>query len=143
MLTHNPTKILKTKDVVEKFSHLKLTEVQATRRVEKTSGVYDRAGSQVTRLQTATSPEVMTPMSEDMTSYTELSDVTSPDLKRTYQALLSRGVGTWEYLPLFTSTPSRDIYSREISWPMRDLETSTGESVNLSDTDDYVDVVNA
>ena len=138
MLTHNPTKILKTKDVVEKFSHLKLTEVQAARRVEKTSGVYDRAGSQVTRLQTATSPEVMTPMSENMTSYTELSDVTSPDLKRTYQALLSRDVGTGEYLPLLTSTPSR-----EISWPMRDLESSTGESVNLSDTDDYVDVVNA
>ena len=86
----------------------------------------------------------MTPMSEDMTSYTELSDVTSPDLKRTCQALLSRGGTTGEYLPLLTSTPSRGIYSREISsWSMRDLETSTGESVNLSDTDEHVDVVNA
>ena len=106
--------------------------------------VNDRVGSQVTRLQTATSSEVMTPVSEDMTSYTELSDVMSPDLKRTYQALLSRGGTTGEYLPLFTSTPSRGLYSREISsWPVRDLETSTGESVNLSDTDDYVDVINA
>ena len=139
MLTHSTTKILKTRDVVEKFSHLKLSETQVTRRVEKTS----RAGSQVTRLQTETSPEAMTPMLEDVTSYTELSDVTSPDLRRTYQALLSRDVGTGEYLPLFTSTPSRGLYSREISWPMRDLESSTGESVNLSDTDDHVDVVNA
>ena len=112
--------------------------------MEKTSAVNGKEGSQVTRLQTATSPEVMTPMSEDMMSYTELSDVTSPDLKRTYQALLSRGGTTGEYLPLFTSTPSRGLYSREISsWPLRDLETSTGESVNLSDTDDYVDIVNA
>ena len=41
MLTHNPTKILNTKHIVEKFSHLKLTEAQATRRVEKTSAVND------------------------------------------------------------------------------------------------------
>ena len=144
MLTHNPTKILKTKHIVENFSHLKLTEAQATRRVEKTSAMNDRAGRQVTGLQTAKSPVAMTTMLEDVTSYTELNDVISPDLKRTYQALLSRGGSTGEYLPLFTSTPSRGIYSSEISsWPLRDLETSTGESVNLSDTDDYVDVVNA
>ena len=139
MLTHNPTKIIKTKN----FSHLKLTETLATRCVEKTSAVNVKAGSQVTRLQTATSPVAMTPMSEDVTSYTELNDVISPELRRTYQALLSRGGTTGEYLPLFTSTPSRGVYSSEISWPVRDLETSTGDSVNLSDTDDYVDVVNA
>ena len=138
MLTHSSTKIIKPKDqdVVEKFSHLKLTEISATR-------VNDGAQSLSTRQQTATSPEVMTPVSESMASFTELSDVTSPDLRRTYHALLNRDGDTVEYLPLFTSTPSRALYSREILWPIRDLETSTGESVILSDSEEYVDVVNA
>ena len=134
MLTHSPTKDLKTEELVENISHLKLTETRATRFVEKTSRVNGGTGTQVNRLQTPTPPDGITAASENMTSFTELSDVTSPDLRRTYQTLLSRDVGTMEYLSLFTSAPS---------WPMRDLETSAGESVISSDTEEYVDVVNA
>ena len=137
LLTHSSTKNSKTKDdFADKFSHLKLTETPTTR-------ANNRSQCLATRQQIETSPEVMTPVSEGMTSFTELSDVTSPDLRRTYQALLNRDGDSKEYLPLFTSTPSRAWYSREILWPLRDFETSTGESVILSDTEEYVDVVNA